>query len=280
MTHIVAGVDGCPAGWIAVIHEIGAPERAELKLFETIGEVIQHTPQIGTVAIDIPIGIPEHVGTGGRVADKEARAVLGQRQSAVFAVPARAAVMCEDYRGACAAALATSDPPRKVSKQAFNLFPKIREVDHIMTPDLQSRIYETHPEVAFWALNGECALELPKKVKSRPNPPGLDYRKHLLRQAGYLDYVLEFDGFQKSKVGPDDILDACVNAWSACRIAAGTARRFSRSPPHRWQGPADGNLGLTPNPKLQHQLSAQPRGFSICQFRCAFTISHSLEMIE
>jgi len=33
---------------------------------------------------------------------------------------------------ACAAALATSDPPRKVSKQCFHIFPRIREIDALL----------------------------------------------------------------------------------------------------------------------------------------------------
>ena len=34
-----------------------------------------------------------------------------------------------------------SEPPRKVSKQCFNLFPKMREVDEQMTPALQERVF-------------------------------------------------------------------------------------------------------------------------------------------
>ena len=48
----------------------------------------------------------------------------------------RSAVLAEDYRAACAAALATSDPPRKIARQAFMLFPKVRELDALMTPAL------------------------------------------------------------------------------------------------------------------------------------------------
>ncbi|MEO0809712.1 MAG: DUF429 domain-containing protein [Pseudomonadota bacterium] len=230
MPIYIAGVDGCPAGWIAVIHELDCPASAMLRLFTNFNNLLEYRPVLAAIAVDIPIGLPDHIVTGGRAADREARAVLGQRQSAVFAVPSRAAVMCTDYRDACAMALATSDPPRKVSRQAFNIFAKIREVDVLMSPELQARIFETHPEVAFWALNGERPLDLAKKVKSRPNPPGLDYRRALLRQQGYPDSVLLSVEFPKSKVGPDDILDACVNAWSAARIRTGKARRFPCAP--------------------------------------------------
>ena len=74
---------------------------------------------------------------------------------------------------------ATSDPPRKVSKQLFNIAPKIREVDEVLRamPDANGRVFEVHPEVAFWRLNGERALTEPKKVKSRPYEPGLALRR-------------------------------------------------------------------------------------------------------
>ncbi|MGI9409697.1 MAG: DUF429 domain-containing protein [Hyphomicrobiaceae bacterium] len=230
MTDFIAGVDGCPAGWIAAIHPDGEPAATELCLFTSFADILAHVPELATIAIDIPIGFPDHVSTGGRGPDIAARRVLGQRQSAVFAMPSRAAVMCDDYREACSAALATSDPPRKVSKQAFNLFAKVREVDALMTPELQSRVFECHPEVAFWSLNDESPLTLAKKVKSRPNPPGLALRRKLLQREGYSTKALESKEFPTSKVGPDDILDACANATTATRIRHGTAHRFPDKP--------------------------------------------------
>ncbi len=226
----VAGVDGCRTGWVVVLHPLNDPAAAILRHVATFADVLALPENPIAVAIDIPIGLPPTTSTGGRDADVKARRVLGGRQSAVFAVPARAAVMCTDYREACAAALATSEPPRKVSKQAFNIFPKIREVDALMTPDLQTRIREVHPEVAFWALNGCAALETPKKIKSRPNPDGLAQRRALLAGAGYDQAFLTRQHLPAKDAGPDDVLDATVNAWSAQRIARGEAVRFPDQP--------------------------------------------------
>jgi predicted RNase H-like nuclease len=128
-------------------------------------------------------------------------------------------------------ALAHSDPPRKVSKQTFNLFPKIREVDALMTPALQKRVFECHPEAAFWAMAGERALALPKKVKSRPHPPGLELRRGLLAAAGFPLSFLEAAHFPRAVAGADDVLDACACAVTASRIVAGVARRFPDVPP-------------------------------------------------
>src|SRR5918992_2029627 len=133
----VAGVDGCRAGWLAVVRPVASPLGAQARLIPTFAEVLNLPEAPRIIAIDIPIGLPEVATVGGRGADIAARARLGARRSAVFVVPARAAVMETDYRAACAVAVATSDPSRKVSKQAFNLFPKMRDVDALMTPALQ-----------------------------------------------------------------------------------------------------------------------------------------------
>jgi predicted RNase H-like nuclease len=230
MTSHVAGVDGCRAGWITVVRSRASPSDAALTLLPTFQDVLSHTHHCATVAVDIPIGFPEHCGIGGRPADIAARANLGARQSAVFAVPSRRAVAEHDYRRACDAAFATSTPPRKISKQTFFLFPKMREVDALMTPALQSRVIECHPELAFWALNGERALDEPKKVKSRPYEPGLELRRRLLRNAGYDPTLWRSATLRARDAGPDDILDALANSWSAARIADGKGRRFPASP--------------------------------------------------
>lgn len=233
----VAGVDGCPAGWLVVIRPLDEPAEARALIVPTFAEILALEPRPDVIGVDMPIGLPQVSGIGGRRADVEARANLGARQSAVFAVPSRAAVMCLDYREACSAALATSEPPRKVSKQCFNLFPKIRQIDALMTPQLQARVFETHPELAFWALNGERPLDEAKKVKSRPHGPGLALRRDLLAAAGYDRRFLESGGaFRASAAGPDDFLDAAVCAWTAARILQGTARRFPIEPPRDAKG--------------------------------------------
>ncbi len=227
----VAGVDGCPAGWIVVLRSIDGKADPRVRAVFTFAEVLALPERPEAIAVDIPIGLPDVGGIGGRMPDIAARAVLGGRQSAVFAVPARAAVMAQDYAQACEVALAHSDPPRKVAKQTFNLFPKIREVDALMSPALQERVFECHPEAAFWAMAGERALALPKKVKSRPHSPGLALRRDLLAAAGFPRPFLEAAHFRRSIAGPDDVLDACACAVTASRIVAGVARRFPEVPP-------------------------------------------------
>jgi predicted RNase H-like nuclease len=178
------------------------------------------------IAVDMPIGLPDRIGPDGRGPERAVRPLLGERQSSVFSVPSRAAIDAVDYGAACRLACETSDPPRKVSKQLFHIAPKIREVDAALRADaaVAARVFEAHPEVAFWRLNGEKALTEPKKVKGTPYPPGVALRRSLLRDAGVPSAVIEAPPPCGSAV--DDCLDALANLTVAVRLAAGTARAF------------------------------------------------------
>lgn len=224
---IVIGVDGCRGGWIAVRWARTVTHH----LCRSFAEVLAMDAAV--IAVDMPIGFPQH---SGREAERLTRARLGDRQSSVFAVPSRAAVMCTDYAEACRANLAHSDPPKKVSKQIFHIFPKMREIDALMTPDLQARVFEVHPELAFWAMNGQTPLTLPKKVKGMANGPGLALRRALLAGAGFPLAALPPATYRAMDVGADDLLDACACAWSAKRIAGDRAVRLPADPPRDARG--------------------------------------------
>ncbi len=217
----VAGVDGCRAGWLSVLRDLTGTAPPQLILLPRFSDILVSDIDAAIIAVDMPIGLPETICGPGRVAEQAVRPLLGDRQSSVFSIPARAAVMCDDYREACREALLRSEPPRKVSKQAFNIFPKIREIDSLMTPELTGRIFEVHPEVAFWRLNGKEPMALPKKIRNRPNPAGLDERRSLLQGLGYGREFLK--QIPPRGAGPDDLIDAAVCAVIAERIARGKA---------------------------------------------------------
>ena len=226
--RIIAGVDGCPAGWIVVLWDGGADLAS--RLCRDFAEVMTLTAEI--IAVDMPIGLPER---SGRPPEREVRARLGERQSSVFAVPAEKAVYCTDYAEACRVNLLHSDPPKKVSKQCFHLFPKMREIDAFIQPSHQSRIYESHPELAFWAMNGKAPLSLPKKLRGTPYPPGLDLRRSLLRRSG-LPVDSLTPAYRRRDVGPDDLIDACACTLVAWRILNRRSIRFPANPPLNARG--------------------------------------------
>jgi predicted RNase H-like nuclease len=214
----LAGVDGCAAGWMTAFVR---PQDGEVRL--------RIVPQFAAIATapeaPVPIGLPARIGPGGRGPERAVRALLGKRQSSVFPVPSREAVYAPTYLDACRLALLTSDPPCSAQKQLFLIGPKIREVDHALRTDsaLAARVFETHPELAFWRLNGERSLAFPKKVK-----PGLALRRRLLIAAGFTRAVVGAPPPRGAR--PDDVLDALACAAIARRIHAGRARPFPDAP--------------------------------------------------
>jgi predicted RNase H-like nuclease len=224
----LAGVDGCAGGWLAVFVRPGGGE-LRARIVPRFADVLDAPETPAAVAVDMPIGLPEQAGPGGRAAENQVRPLLGARQSSVFSVPSRTAVYAPDYREACRIALETSDPPRKVSKQLFNIAAKIREVDEALRAASAAKVFEVHPELAFWRLNGERSLGEPKKVKSRPYEPGLALRRRLLTAAGFPEDAV--NGAPPRGAGPDDLLDALACAVTARRIHVGLAKPFPDPPP-------------------------------------------------
>jgi predicted RNase H-like nuclease len=227
----VAGVDGCRAGWIAALMEAGNPASARIVVAPNLAAIADAPEQPAVIAVDMPIGLPERTKGSGREPEQLIRPLLGQRQSSVFAIPSRQSVYAEDYGEACRLALATSDPARKVSRQGFGIFPKIREIDALLRarPKLAERVFEVHPELAFWALNGRKALDQPKKVKGTPYEPGLRLRRALLKGSGFLPEALVASPPPKGAAA-DDLLDALAGLTVALDLATGGGQSFPDPP--------------------------------------------------
>jgi len=242
---VLVGVDGCKAGWIAVCRDPGSTIRnpgPSVAVFASFVALLASLPADAIVAVDMPIGLPEFSGKGGRGPEALVRPLLAQRQSSVFSIPSRAALYADTddfttveawyaaHRRASEVAKTTSDPPRGVSIQAFGIFAKIREIDALLIarPELRSRIFESHPEVAFCRLNGDQAMRLPKKIKGSINPAGMAERRALLCRHGYeMDFL---DQAPPRGAAADDFLDAAVMMLIAGRIAGGEARPFPDPP--------------------------------------------------
>jgi predicted RNase H-like nuclease len=238
----VAGVDGCRGSWLAVFRDADGREPPRLKLFSSFADILRAAEGPARIAVDMPIGLPERTGRGGREPEMLVRPHLGERQSSVFSIPSRSAVYAETaefsdleewyaaHRRASKVARATSDPPRGISIQAFGIFSKIREIDQLLLsrPELSQHVIESHPEVAFWRLNGEMAMSNPKKVRGRVNPAGMAERKDLLVCQGLPPALLETP--PPRGVGEDDLLDAAAMLLVAARHAAGKAIPFPDPP--------------------------------------------------
>ena len=80
------GVDGCPFGWLSVgFDDYG---QYEWKRFKHFRGVESHYSSAYLILVDMPIGLP-NIGPSHRMADQEARDLLGNRKSSVFKVPTR-----------------------------------------------------------------------------------------------------------------------------------------------------------------------------------------------
>ena len=77
---LVAGVDACREGWVAVA--LGVPARAreagglEVTLASDFASLLERLGPVKLIAVDIPIGLPED---GFRELDREARRMAGRR---------------------------------------------------------------------------------------------------------------------------------------------------------------------------------------------------------
>ena len=217
------------------------PDGSEIRILDrplkSFREVISG-PSI--IAVDMPIGLP---ALGGRAAENLVRPLLGKLSRSVFPIPSRRAVFCEigpfaneteryaAHQRACQVAENTSSPPKRITMQAFGIFPKIREVDECLRtpPGAVGRVFEVHPEVAFWRLNGGKALTEPKKRNGKPHAPGIACRRQLLRIAGLTGDSL--DAAPPKGAGVDDLLDALACVVVARRIYEKHAASFPQSPP-------------------------------------------------
>lgn len=208
-----AGVDGARGGWVFVL-DVGGMLTSGLVL--DLASLVRELPSDTLIAIDIPIGLPE---THPREADGLARKELGPRRSSVFPAPARVTLAATDYRDACARSFARSG--RKLSRQAFHLLPKIREVDVALRSDaaLRARTFEVHPEVSFAEIHGS-PLASPKRRAA-----GRVERLALVRSLHPDPLAL----LPAGAVAKDDLLDAFAALWSAKRMAAGVARSLPAS---------------------------------------------------
>jgi predicted RNase H-like nuclease len=106
---------------------------------------------------------------------------------------------------------------RGVGFQAYAIVGKIRQVDGLMTPELQGRVVEVHPELCFYGLNHGMPV-----FESKRSLAGFEMRRGLLGSVlpGFAHLI---DARLRSKAAPDDILDALAAAWTARRVAEDTA---------------------------------------------------------
>ncbi len=195
----VFGVDGTKGGWVAIALEDG--RFAGDYILRPVETRFAELADARAIAIDVPIGY------GPREADVAARKFLTGAASRVFAIPELALLK------------APFGPGLGVSAQAHALGPRIIHVTALAAGD--PRFHEVHPEVSFLTMNGGEPLRYRKKSAG-----GALERIELLRRHGI--ELVPLDAAASALL--DDVLDAAAAAWSAHRIATGTARTLPDPP--------------------------------------------------
>ena len=221
----VAGIDGCQQGWLMVLLDVTGQKPPMLQPLLSIWDSFNLSQQPQKIAVDMPIGLLSVAGPGGRTCERAVRKILGPRRSSVFSAPCRAAIVKSTYQAASTANATSSDNAPKISKQSFGLFPKIREIDLRITPQLQQQLFETHPELAFTVLRNGIPCEHSKKTDL-----GREERQSALRSIGFAEEFLKQALPINVAASRDDLLDACACAWVAQRALLGAAKSYPAKP--------------------------------------------------
>jgi len=225
----VLGVDGCRAGWLAVRVEWSSGRLAlDYALYPRFAPILEQYPDAAAIAVDMPMGLYESGRVRARPCDQAARQRLGRRACCVFLPPTRAMLDADAYAPLRALGL---------SVQAYHLIPRIRELDALLTPDLQARVWESHPELSFLAITG-APIPHPKRTAE-----GYAARVDALRCAfgdagdAFANALAAFrEQVAPKDAGMDDFLDACALAWSALRHIRGESELCLGDPAHDARG--------------------------------------------
>jgi len=222
-TPLPVGVDGCRAGWIAV-SDVGGG--LTYRVHASFAELLASWSTATSILVDIPIGLPWR-DCPSRPCDRQARALLGPRASSVFSPPSRRASRAANIGQA--RAWNVDEVGRSLSAQAWGICRKIVEVDRVLLddPSATRKVFEVHPEVCFWGLNGGKPMRYrkskPEGVRERLatlsvwQPEANDLLQRVLRETRRLD------------VQADDVLDALV-AHVTGRAVAAELRRLTGVP--------------------------------------------------
>jgi predicted RNase H-like nuclease len=179
---------------------------------------LDERPTFSVVALNAPIGYVDEAHEGGRTCDRLARALLGRRGSTVHNAPTR-----ESLKRGSEVAGDGLDAVTNV------LLDRYREVAAEMAPYRQRTVFEVHPELSFFQINGDVPLRWSKKFEA-----GQDERRTLLRnRIPGVERILETE---LEDVPFTHLLDAAALLWTARRISARAGTRLPADPEWDEQG--------------------------------------------
>lgn len=202
LKHIV-GIDGCKYGWIAIKMEENT--LYSISKHSDFASIFKAYPNAEMYLVDMVIGLADR-NHKRDIEDFARQKLKPRRASSVFTPPCRAAVYENTYEFAKEKNKAILG--KSISIQAWNIVPKIREVDEFILKNdaYKTKISEAHPEICFASLNNKSPLVFSKKDKK-----GINERLDLLQSIFPKSReIFEFGNnhFLKKEVKSDDIIDA------------------------------------------------------------------------
>lgn len=205
---MIAGVDWFEGSWLTVVEDAAGTIRVERApaFADLLGR-----PDLETLVIDVPIGLPDR---GARVCDLQARKAIRPRGSSVFPAPIRPVLGARSQAEASQIRYAIEG--KRCSAQAYAIYPIVADVDRQMSPEVQRRIREGHPELSFAGMNGGAGLQWPKR-----SDEGRRERIHHL--APYFETLSAHVDSIEPRRAVIDLLDAFAMLWTARRVRSGRA---------------------------------------------------------
>ncbi|MGD8785619.1 MAG: DUF429 domain-containing protein [Thioalkalispiraceae bacterium] len=221
MTYL--GIDGCKAGWFMA--RMDEEKNTSFVMLQRITELDAYLDSAKCICIDIPIGLHRR-HPDERLCDKQARKVLRPKRSAsVFPAPSRCALACETYEQANQRNRECTG--RGLSRQSFAIMPKIREVDeYLHNKQPRPNLHEMHPEIGFWTLNEQTAMQYNKKESEGYEERMAVLTRYLTTARDIIEQAMQ--QYKRSEVARDDIVDALVCALIATHYQS--LRRFPEQP--------------------------------------------------
>jgi predicted RNase H-like nuclease len=192
-------------------------------VLSSIDEIASLRPLPVLVMIDIPIGL---LPSGPRQCEIEARRLLGKpRSSSVFPAPIRPCITAAGYKEACSIRMRVDG--KKMSRQAWGIVPRIRQVDAFLRvhPEWRGILREVHPELSFTLWHDGVPMAHGKK-----SAEGRAERERLVRGHFGRAWERAAADLPRGVFARDDLLDAFAALWTAERVLAGRETVLPGSP--------------------------------------------------
>lgn len=214
MGELIWGIDATRYGWIMA----GIGEKTDvIRFHQDLHSLLNELTKLlsdknsvkSTILIDMPIGLSDKSFARyvQRPCDAAARKMLGRKHSSIFSPPSIEALFEKSY--ADASRINFEVLGKKLSKQSWNIAPKIRELNAFLhlNPQWRGRILESHPELAFQFLNNNQCLLHSKKTKEGITERIQILEKHYPSAGGIFQSFLENKAL-RIKANKDDMTDA------------------------------------------------------------------------